>query len=88
MEPHPGQVPLVVEDMLGRDYGLLGWPRGALVISARCCLAASWALHLDMVASRILLSKSSTVSPSKRPSTIWSLGAFIRTEFTCLGQLA
>ena len=53
---------------------MAAWLLGALVISARCCLAASWALHLDMMASRVnsdSLSMSSTVSPSKRPSTIW-----------------
>ena len=32
---------------------MAAWLLGALVISARCCLAASWALHLDMVASRV-----------------------------------
>ena len=55
------------------------WPSGVLVISARCCLAASCAQHLDMVASKVKsdsLSRSSTVSPSKRPSTIWSLMLF------------
>ena len=55
------------------------WPSGVLVISARCCLAVSWARHLDMVASRVRsdsLSRSSTVSPSMRPSTIWSLMFF------------
>ena len=49
------------------------------MISARCCLAASWARHFDIVFSRVSadsLSSTSTVSPSNKPSTIWSLMLF------------
>ena len=36
-----------------RTVWMAVWPSGVLVISARCCLAASCARHLDMVASKV-----------------------------------
>ena len=52
-DPHPGQVPVngcccLVGRFLRTAWKAV-WPMQALVISARCCLAASCALHLDTV---------------------------------------